>query len=580
MRPHLLALAFALTTAACGPDTPSQPSPSPSPSPSPVGPVPALATLAPRDCPTGTWCWMQGAPLSVAGDRDRGTVVAFGAEGYVLRWAEDRWVSLPLPDRVGVRSAWVRSATETWASDARGRAWRHSGTAWTEASATLPIARLVPEADGAPWALAGASGGAHGGSSGAHLLRWTAGVWQEPAPPYAFCMGGDFTVLDTGEIWTAGLTCRPDGAVDAVEVRRWAGGAWELVGAPIPQQGWFPSFERIGGRVHVQASGRFVWDGAAWTTAPRAEYPQGLALDQEALSDGLGYTVVPRSLGCEDGYRLDDARAWCTGAGQLYVSTATAWRPTITGVFAETSPVASWGALPPNVWAGGEARLAWGSGPRDVYRVRPSTGSQLEHYDGERWTVVLEEAVLALDGAAADDVWVATAGGVLHGDARGFTLVPIPAMVSTEPVERLRALGAQRVAVVTEHALLGYDGAWSVLYGAPNLPDHWRVGAVGGSGPDDLWVVRYLISRPFDYTVEHFDGRAWAPQRLTVEEPATLSTVAGRTWLHTGDTLVPLGTADTPVMVDLPAPFEAQVWAGGGGLWITTAHQALRREYP
>ena len=416
-RPGPLRLALLGLLAACGAEPPVDPG------------------AVPISCPSEGWCWQRGRPLTVDGDRARGTVYALGAEGMFLRWQGDRFVAARAPTPRTLLSAWLRSPDDAWVSDDEGKSWRLDGASWREVPGPAPIHRILGAPDGSLWAKAGGSASAHGGTSAARLVREQGGRWVEAMQPFPYCIGGDFTITPQGQIWSAGLVCNPAGTVDGLEVHRFDGAGWQRVGERIAGQAWFPSFVPGTGRVRVRALRTYEWDGAGWLPVDPPPVPPTLPADQQALWDGLGVTIAPSSLGCEGAYRPDERHVFCFGYGQIYRQVGTGWQATLTDAFEETQAAESWGRVPPALWAGGHVLRAWGSGPADVYRVRLESGSRLEHFDGAAWAVALDAAVVDVAGAGRGEVWALTPDGLHRSDGRGFVAVPVPAELEAWPKE-------------------------------------------------------------------------------------------------------------------------------------------------
>lgn len=532
--------------------------------------------IAAGDCVPGAWCWMKGRPLSVAGDRTFETVHAFGPEGAFLRWSEDRWIPVALPEGRSATSAVMRSATDIWISDDRGIPWHFDGATWSESAASFDVRRVFAAPDGVVFARAAPSG--HFASGDPRLLRRSGDAWVEAVPPYPFCMGGDYLVNAADDIWTAGLVCDANGTVDAVEVRAYVDGAWVLVGAPIEEQGWFPSFEQLDGRVRIHASGIFEWTGESWEAATLPQYPQAVHVDDTALSDGTGYTLVPRSFGCTGAFRLDDERGWCFGQGQIYVQTASGWRPTVRHSYLSTRPAEAWGTMPPAVWAGSDTLHAWGAGPEDVFRARPSSERHLERYDGVAWSTALEVPIDDMDGASATDVWFATERGVVHFDGDDYDLHEVPESLERGEVHHVRALGDGTVAAITNKALLYFDGDWTVL-ARIRATEGWGFTALAGSGRNDLWVVRERVGRPFAYELDHYDGATLSLEPLEIDRFVALVSADGGPWISSGAALSKIGATAPPIPIDIDLRW-GRPWIGDGELWLTTDRQATRYILP
>lgn len=546
-----------------------------------AGPPAPPSVVSDPSCAEGGWCWMRGRPLVVAGDRTTRVVIAYGAEGTFLSWndAGRAWSAMPSPTSHTFTSAWSASESDAWASDDAGSAWHWDGRAWTETPAASPILRVLGMDDGSAWAIAGGEASGHGATSGAHLLRHDASGWSEPIAPYAFCLGGDFA-LPEGEVWTAGLVCDASGAVTSVEVRRWDGNAWQLVGAPIPDQGWFPSFTTTSdGRMQVDASGSFAWDGAAWTTVVPPEYPQDLGVGESAFYDGFQWVRVPWTMTIEGAFRLDESHTWAWGAGRIYFSqsrlpTEEQFQATIATPYDATASASAWGTMPTVLWAGGDARAAWGRSPSDVYRARED--GTLEHFDGAVWTPVAVSAFVRSIEGSDDEVWLATMDGVMRGDAqRGFSLVAVPSGISVP--DRVHVLEDGSVIATAREAVLRVEG--DVLTTLWSAEPGWYVGDASGPSTSALWILAPSAGRSNDVRLLHADAggdltTAWMG---SFAGWGALTTTQGETWLASRGALESLDDPSErydamPVeSFDGLAPFVTD-----DAVWVVAGAQAVR----
>lgn len=533
------------------------------------------------DCPANEWCWARNRPLTLGGDRVLGTAQAIGPEGTFLRWAGDRWVSTPVPTRRALRSAWVLDPDVAWASDDQGVAWSYVRGSWTRAAAETPISRIFGGPNGTAHAIAGGTSGGHGGVSGARLLRYEGSSWVEAVSPPEYCLGGDYLVLPSGEIWSSGLTCDQNGAVNGLEVRAFVRGAWVVVGARITGQAWYPELEQLGDRVRVRATGLFEWDGSTWNSVERPLPPQQLPIDQSAFWDGLGYTVVPGSLGCGEGLRLGAGLAWCSGEAGIYVETTQGWASTIIDAYAETRSAAEWGTLPPELWAGGDTEHAWGLDAQRVYRSRRSTGRKLEVYDGTSWTIARDVEVIDLDGSADGWMLVLTRTGLLRINLRtpdaAFSEETIPDVFGDPGELRdLHVFLGGSAYVVGQNLLLNFDGTgWGLRYTAPAS---WELVSTAGTGGRDHWLLSHARGRSNEVKIAFSEsGQTWSD--IAVEGASgygVLRTSMGETWLASDGMVAQL--APNPTVMPLPARiFDASVWTNGAGLWLSSPRQALKQ---
>jgi hypothetical protein len=210
-----------------------------------------------------------------------------------------------------------------------------------------------------------------------------------------------------------------------------------------------------------------------------------------------------------------------------------------------------------NPGTGSELRAVTAVSPKDVWAVGwfadPITDSSrplVQHWDGERWTIVAAAAPEALgllqsvDAASSDDVWAvgstltelqSSRALALHRDGRAWDTVRVP-----KP-ERGRFVST----VLTDVVAIDADDAWAVGYWS-SIPDaspsplieHWNgrrwrpvpnpdlgtwseLHGMAATGPDDVWAVgntEVLVGNAF-YSralVEHWDGKAWKVVRMPV----------------------------------------------------------------
>lgn len=518
------------------------------------------------------WCWVRGRTLIVTGDRSRGTVLAIGGNGAFARWDGDHWAFLPSPTARTFVSAWSARPGDAWASDDAGGAWHWDGARWEATPASTPIRRVMGASDGSAWAIASReAGGADGGES-PRLLRREGDRWGEPVPATSYCLFGDYVLTASGEIWSAGLVCDA-GRVVGAEVRRFTGDAWVRVGARLENRGLLPSLSEGPEGMVLDAQGRFRWNGSAWVEAPLPLFPQDLAPGERAYFDGVRYTRVPQSLGCEGIYRADDVRAWCWGAGRIAVEGPSGWSPTVPTPFDETSGPDAWSTLPAALWSGSDTLLAWGRGPDDVYRVRPSADSALEHFDGASWSIVTSSFVLDLAGTASGEVWVATADGLLRG--RGGVLER-EISPTDERVEHVTVLDDETVVASTRRQVWVASGrGWQLVFSAEPTMD---VLDVAGRSVAPLWILEHRQGRTNEMDLRHGDGAGGFPvvtPPIALEGIGMLETSPEGAWLATAGALASLETGET--YGGLPFFFfEGSVAIDASGVWVITGSQAAR----
>jgi hypothetical protein len=183
--------------------------------------------------------------------------------------------------------------------------------------------------------------------------------------------------------------------------------------------------------------------------------------------------------------------------------------------------------------AAASARDAWAVGYRDargVYR------SLVEHWDGDRWTVVRlpqlggpGNGLNAIDAAASGVVWAvggsARARGpsrplVLRLDGRSWSSNPAPASLHSATLNGVAAWGRRVAWVVGATRSGGGDRAFSLQTDGRN----WRVvpidpaaalsvdlNAIWAAAPDDVWAVGSSFDgRWYRPLVEHATNGRWS----------------------------------------------------------------------
>jgi len=179
------------------------------------------------------------------------------------------------------------------------------------------------------------------------------------------------------------------------------------------------------------------------------------------------------------------------------------------------------------------ARDAWAVGYRDAGRVFRSL---VEHWDGDRWTVVrlprlggLGDGLNAVDAAASGIAWaVGGSSGargpsqplVLRLDGRSWSSVPAPASLRSATLNGVAAGGGKAAWVIGATRSGGGDRA----FGLQTDGRSWRVVPIGlatalsvdlnaiwAVAPDDMWAVGSSFDgRWYRPLVEHGVGGRWS----------------------------------------------------------------------
>lgn len=563
--PVAVAIAVAVAASACS---------------APVEPVPEAlpAGLVPEGCTGAGWCWVRGAPVSVA--EDRGAVYAVGLAGRLLLWKDGRWVDRSVPTSRAMVSAWIGGPDNQWASDDEGAVWRWDGKAWSEVPPNRQVVRLQGTADGALFALAAPDKGPHGISTGGHLLRRDGDAWVEPAPPAEYCFAGSVVALGHDDLWSTGLYCdEKTNRVAGGEVRRWDGQRWQLVGERFPGLDWYTRLAVVDGRVLFNDG--YTWDGTSWKLIDRPGYPQGLPFDVNPIWTGADYLLTPRWLGCDGALRLDGKRALCWGRGQIHLWDGAGFTPTLPDPFAQTAAPARFSSLPAELWAGGDTVMAWGTEPGDVYRVRGSTGQKLERFGGETWSTLQQQQhwVTDLDGSSGE-LWFTTDKGPYWISYEQTEPVPGPIDPPghdpadfNDQIHAVRVLAHNLALLASGSRLRLYeDGNWSVLRDAP---DRHAIADVAGTSLRDLYLLEKETGRSNTFWLYHFDGAAWTEVPVEgLSYTAHLDTWGHETWLSTRDVIVNLATGKRYDLDQWTSGEQTRLRVDSAGLWVTTAHQA------
>lgn len=154
-------------------------------------------------------------------------------------------------------------------------------------------------------------------------------------------------------------------------------------------------------------------------------------------------------------------------------------------------------------------RCAWSSGPSDVWIG--GDGGVLLHFDGKTLAKVAigtTEAITAIGGASATDVWIGTtrdqySGTLFHGDGKTFTPITKSDYFFAEASYLAiwaRTGGDVWFAKNTGGLIRKQGDAWvdsGATHDGAGYPD-----AIWGSSATDVWVAD-------TYDARRFDGHAW-----------------------------------------------------------------------
>jgi hypothetical protein len=155
----------------------------------------------------------------------------------------------------------------------------------------------------------------------------------------------------------------------------------------------------------------------------------------------------------------------------------------------------------------------WSDGASNAWAVGQS--STIAHWDGTRWTVVSDARRPAVSPAdnynaawsAGGNVWIAGDASIIRckpsSPAVGAVISCTPDGVAGQgPFYAIWGTSATNAfAVGANGHIVHFDGtSWSTMASSTT----GRLGAVGGTGPNDVWAVG-------DTVALHYDGTKWSP---------------------------------------------------------------------
>ena len=205
----------------------------------------------------------------------------------------------------------------------------------------------------------------------------------------------------------------------------------------------------------------------------------------------------------------------------------------------------------------------WGAAPDDVWAV--GDGGFTAHWDGCAWTRTPSPAtqtLIAIDGTAGDDVWAVGELGAVHWNGTAWYGEDTP----QGSVKRLAVSGRQQAWLLTTSSIYRSSGGGWIetphsVFGvvdlfaksgavwlsgagtAGNFASKWSgstwqnqplqdtttlVDAIGGTGPDDVWIAEQR-----GRMLHHWNGQTWSASRTGAEAEVTLisGSGAGDVWL-------------------------------------------------
>jgi hypothetical protein len=542
--------------------------------------TPASIATVP-ECDMADWCWVRGRNLRVE-NASSGISIASGDEGFFAMRTAGAWVEQRVPTNKYIASAHALNANEAWAVALDGPVWHRMGTTWSVVSLSQKVFEVFGTAD-ATYGIASVGAGEE-----RSLVQWRKDVWERVSPASPCAIAG-FAVLENGELWSAGTACV---GLDAKElqVQRLRDGVWEPVGASFSGSYGGVGIKVVNGTMQTAArqgmrDGLFQWDGSTWQyVAPRPapSLPAGL----REVWDGTVAHIVPDGPGCREVIRAKDGELLCALSGHLFGFRDGTWSEHLDDPFRATRAAAEWGTIPPALWAGSDSERAWGTSKANVYRFGKHNGNKLEHYDGAKWTVVVDAESTDVDGTSASDVWVGTKTGLQHFDGRSFSPVAIASLaVASYGVLDVLALASGVVVVLqlpgSQNLVYALqNGSWRLIHGEQaGVQDFnaWDVHSVEGAAFDDLYAVETRSKA--DARFVRFDGARWSSQSfgdVYRDRPDSVHVQHGRVWMTNFRGITEMVNGRLTPEID-GRLHQGSLWIGASTLWLWSPAQATRK---
>ena len=549
----------------------------------------APSDAAAAACSAGEWCWAHGRTvydLAAAG----GAVFAVGSLGAVLSWTGDRFASLASPTRDALRSVWLSGPGDVWVTNGASEVFHYDGESWTQFAAMG--SKLAGSAPSDVWL---------------DTQHFDGTGFRERRPP-GLGWFIDLLARAPDDVWVLGLPGTAGESIDTDRaiVMHFDGGQWRQRGSALDVSVWNGKLVNVDGEVWLDTgSSVFRLEGDTWREQPgkfgfAAWQPPLPATESSiALFDGESVARVPLSTRCTAAARVSARESFCFSEhGGLFRKDGASWRPAPQDPFGETLPAEQWGRVSPELWTG-EARVAWGTGPANVFRVRASEANDpavsvdvLERYDGRAWTELARGHWSDIAGSSADDVWIA-GSTLLRWDGEALREVELPAAWEGSVLTAAVSFGPKRAYFVERDlGVLRYDGAWSVVL-AP-LEDQ-TFDDIAGDREDELWVTathQPMLREKGTGLLLRFDGARWQTVPLwSTWGLGELALDRDSVWISDSDGVYRVSrgsvmdsqpqaaaenTFDEPLRAAGFSPFDARLWRGPSDLWLTTSKQAMR----
>ena len=256
------------------------------------------------------------------------------------------------------------------------------------------------------------------------------------------------------------------------------------------------------------------WDGVGWATTP-LNSPEGV--DWHTLEDVVA--IAPN-----DAWAVGNVLRESATAPQAMRWDGSAWSPVAT-----PSPRGP-GSMTLRGVDAVSASDVWAVGHSSRYGATASY-ALIEHWDGQKWTLVRSPDVLRDNGLydvaalsetnvwAVGETWIETRTGeplILRWDGTTWSSMPVPPVpgrsavltdVAAVAVDDVWAVGKTVVGMADEPVILHWDGAqWSRVIDRAERGNRQLVGV--SASASDVWAVGGIMSGTA--LVQHLDGHYWA----------------------------------------------------------------------
>jgi hypothetical protein len=365
----------------------------------------------------------------------------------------------------------INSATEAFASARNGGGLlRFDGTNWTSVPATLTAGKVDLQCLGPGQVYVTNQGSGN-------LLKWNGTGWTSlPVPSGINGRSLNFGVVSANDIYAVGDSGNTNRAYYHFDGSTWREVARTSFNGFYQQHPW------------VDPSGGAMYVGSS---------PNGSMRIDKVTSSGM--SVVSYSPALRGVSMPGTTTAFVVGGNYLLA------RSNGSGWTVDAPP----GGTPTNLMLEG----VWSDGASNAWAVGQS--SAIAHWDGARWTVVSDARRPAASPADNYNAAWSTGGNVwIAGDASIIRCTPsappagaviscaADAVSGSGPFYAIWGTSATNAfAVGANGRILHFDGkSWSAMAS----PTTGRLGAVGGTGPNDVWAIGDTIAL-------HYDGTKWSP---------------------------------------------------------------------